>query len=233
MILALVFLFLILGVVLKYLKWDWLIAGYNTMSKEQKQEVDIEGLRNFLSNSMFIMSAIFLVAFLFSYVGYNTSALVAFIMLIVYSIFMMFYVQRFYRNKKIQRKNIIIIIAILLITGALIRGVFLFGAGDTEISVDSQEIIISGMYGTTISLDELKEIRLIEQIPRIIVRTNGYSLGNTLKGNFKLEEYGKVKLFLVSDQGPFLLLRNQEDTYIINYKESTKTDALYKEICNK
>ncbi len=227
LILAFIFMFVLLGGALKYFKWDWLIAGYNTMSKEKKQEVDIEGLRNFMSNSMFIMAAISLVAFLFAYAGYNTSALVVFVMIIIYSVFMIFYAQRFNLNKENQRKNAIIVVVILLVIGVFVFGLVLFGGGVTEVVVDSQEIIISGMYGTTIPLNELQDIQLIEQIPRIITRTNGYSAGNTLKGNFKLEEYGQGKLFLVSDQGPFLLLRDQEDFYIINYEEAAKTEELY------
>ncbi len=227
LILALTFLFLLLGIALKFLKWDWLIAGYNTMSKEKKQEVDIVGLRNFLSNSMFIMATIFLVAFLFFYAGYNIAGQVIFSILIVYSIFMTFYLQRFNHNKKNRSKTVIILLLLLLVTGVFVFGLIFFGGKEPEVLIDTDQITISGMYGLTIPIDELTEIQLIEQIPQITARTNGYSVGSILKGNFKLEEYGKGKLFLMSDQGPFILLRSQEDFYIINFNEVDKTMELY------
>ena len=36
-----------LGVMIRYFKWYWLIAGYNTMTRERKRQVDIEGLGKF------------------------------------------------------------------------------------------------------------------------------------------------------------------------------------------
>ena len=41
LIVAIGVLFLVMGVMIKHFKWYWLIAGYNTMSKEQKKKVDI------------------------------------------------------------------------------------------------------------------------------------------------------------------------------------------------
>lgn len=231
--LGITFLFVVLRFVIRYLKWDWLIAGYNTMSKEKKQEIDIEGLRTFLGNSMFIIAAIFLVAFLFDYMGQNTSALIAFYGLIAYVIFMMFYGQRFNHNKKDQRKGTIVAAAILILSGAFVFGMMLYGGGEPEISVTAQEITIGGMYGTTVYTSELQEVQLVDNLPRITARTNGYAVGNILKGYFRLEEYGKAKLFLVSYQGPFLLLRDSENLFIINYEDTSKTEALFELIAGK
>ena len=36
--------FIILGIIIKYGKMYWLIAGYNTMPKEEKEKYDIEGI---------------------------------------------------------------------------------------------------------------------------------------------------------------------------------------------
>ena len=46
----------VLGVAIKNGKMYWLIAGYNTMSKEEKAKVDIEGIATLFRNVMFVMA---------------------------------------------------------------------------------------------------------------------------------------------------------------------------------
>ncbi len=36
----LVLMFVILGIMIKYFKWSWLIAGYNSSSKAEKEKYD-------------------------------------------------------------------------------------------------------------------------------------------------------------------------------------------------
>ena len=50
MIYFIAILFALMAAALKYFKWYWLIAGYNTMSKSEKENVDEEGLGNFMGN---------------------------------------------------------------------------------------------------------------------------------------------------------------------------------------
>ena len=46
-------LFVLLGILIKYGKMNFLIAGYNTMSKEERDKVDIKKLANLFKNTMF------------------------------------------------------------------------------------------------------------------------------------------------------------------------------------
>ena len=50
----------VLGVAVKYFKWYWLIAGYNTMPREKKEKVDVAAWA-ILGNWMFILAGLFLV----------------------------------------------------------------------------------------------------------------------------------------------------------------------------
>ena len=51
-------LFIALGVLIKYGKMYFLIAGYNTMSKKEKEKYNIEGIATVFRNGMFGMSLI-------------------------------------------------------------------------------------------------------------------------------------------------------------------------------
>ena len=48
--------FIILGILIKYGKMYWLIAGYNTMPKEEKEKYDLDGIATVFRNVMFGMA---------------------------------------------------------------------------------------------------------------------------------------------------------------------------------
>lgn len=51
-------LFIVLGALIKYGKMYFLIAGYNTMSKEEQEKYDIEGIANVFWNAMLGMGVV-------------------------------------------------------------------------------------------------------------------------------------------------------------------------------
>ncbi|MPQ45366.1 DUF3784 domain-containing protein [Clostridium tarantellae] len=68
-------LFIFIGIMLSLGKWSFLIAGFNTMSKEEKQKYDVISLCKFMgkfmfviafSISLFILSDIFMMNMLFN-----------------------------------------------------------------------------------------------------------------------------------------------------------------------
>ena len=52
---------LIVGWLIKYKKVTWLISGYNTASKQEKQQYDIDKLCKYMGNFIFILAGIFFV----------------------------------------------------------------------------------------------------------------------------------------------------------------------------
>src|SRR5699024_11198478 len=55
--------FVTLGVLIKHGKMYWLIAGYNTMSQEEKEKYNIEGIATVFRNAMFGMSLIIILGY--------------------------------------------------------------------------------------------------------------------------------------------------------------------------
>lgn len=54
--------FIVLGILIKYGKMYFLIAGYNTMTQEEKAKYDIEGIATVFRNAMFGMAALLVMA---------------------------------------------------------------------------------------------------------------------------------------------------------------------------
>ena len=49
---------IILGYLIKYKKWSFLIAGYNTSSKEEKEKYDEDALCRAIGNLLFLLGGI-------------------------------------------------------------------------------------------------------------------------------------------------------------------------------
>ena len=56
--------YVILGILIKYGKMHFLIAGYNTMSKEEQEKYDIEGIASLFRNVMFAMALIVILGYI-------------------------------------------------------------------------------------------------------------------------------------------------------------------------
>jgi len=54
-------LFIVLGILIKYGKMYFLIAGYNTMSKEEQAKVDVAGVATVFRNAMFGMALLMII----------------------------------------------------------------------------------------------------------------------------------------------------------------------------
>ncbi|MBQ0787433.1 MAG: DUF3784 domain-containing protein [Oceanihabitans sp.] len=55
--------FILLGALIKYGKFYFLIAGYNTMSKEEKENYNIEGIATLFRNVLFGMAALMIIGY--------------------------------------------------------------------------------------------------------------------------------------------------------------------------
>ena len=81
------------------------------------------------------------------------------------------------------------------------------------------------MYGITTSVESME---LVESIPAIKRKTNGFNYGSTLKGSFDLEEFGPCTLFTQSKEGPFIFLKTTGGTpIIINTESKINTEELF------
>jgi Na+/H+ antiporter NhaC len=66
MLILVAFIFIALGIAIKYGKMYFLIAGYNTMPKEKQQQYNIDGIASVFRNAMFGMTLILILGHLLS-----------------------------------------------------------------------------------------------------------------------------------------------------------------------
>ena len=101
----------------------------------------------------------------------------------------------------------------------------------TRITVGEETIKISGMYGREIPVTDIVSVDLLDEMPPIAMRTNGSDTGNQAKGHFKFKNGEKCMLF-IHKKAPYIQLRTTDNLYYLNLSDKEKTVELYETIKN-
>lgn len=87
----------------------------------------------------------------------------------------------------------------------------------------SVSLRIGGMYGETIPLSNIESIVLLDTLPRITFRENGFALGRISKGYFRTADKERVKLILNTKTPPYILITKTNSRKIYYSARSAST----------
>ncbi len=227
-------LLLLMGVLIKKFKFYWLISGYNTASKERQEQMDKEGLGRFMGNYLYFLAGMFVVVFLLMWFDLEKVSFFVFLIIILSTIYVVIKAQKYdkgaYNPDGSMKMGQKITIGIISLVTVGVIGMVLYGLVPTKYVLNEDSLTIKGMYGESISYKDMKKVELVESLPEIKVRTNGYALNDVLKGHFKLEQLGKAKLFIQFGNPPYIIIHTDKGYLIINEPDRAKTSQLYEEI---
>ena len=97
---------LVMGFAVHVLKWNMLIAGYNTMPKEKKKNVDTKGLSKFLGLFAYISAAYFFCLAALEFLGIPVPASPVIFIFIVWTMYVLFTAQKYDGNTKRGQKHL-------------------------------------------------------------------------------------------------------------------------------
>lgn len=225
-------LLIVMGIGIKFFKWHFLISGYNTMSKEKKKNVDIDGLGNLIGNFLFVVSFIILFSGGMDFLGYKLFSLISLITIMPLTIILIIMAQRYDHNhkKKGKRTGLIAIISLVFGIFVLVSGFLIRATLNPKVVLSGEKIEVGGLYKRDITIADIESISLEETMPKVLSKTNGMDVGYSLRGSFKLEGEEKSTLFVQQNNPPFIHIRTDDRLHIINFKEREKTLELYNKI---
>ena len=102
----------------------------------------------------------------------------------------------------------------------------------TKFEIFSDLIIISDFaYPANIPNYAIKSISMVEKLPKVMMRSNGYGGLRMWKGIFRILG-GKRALFYVEDhfKGPLIKIETVRESVYINFKNKEQTHQLYDEL---
>ncbi len=88
----------------------------------------------------------------------------------------------------------------------------------------------SAIYGAEIPMREVDGVSLEQTLPRVLRRTNGFAMGGTLRGHFRLDRLGSGQLFVTMGAPPYIVVRTRRDFVVVNFNEPERTRTLYADL---
>ncbi len=207
-----------------------MIAGYNTMPAEKKKNIDIDGLSRYMRNVMIIMGlATILLYLVFRWIGWIYLAnMVILLVVLVGSVILFLTSQKYDHNQGKKSRFQYIVLGVVLL---FLSGIFLFGFMTTKTQINGDMIRFTGMYGKEMKVSEIEKVELTDTIPAILIKTNGFSIGPVHKGNYKLEGFGKCRLYINAGKGQYLIITDKSGfRTILRYKKDQDSRVIYERI---
>ena len=101
---------------------------------------------------------------------------------------------------------------------------------DTEIK-DNYFTVKAVGYEFSINIDDIEEVQLMDKMPKdSFTRTNGGATEEYNIGNYKGNTYGKCMLFIWNGYGPVVMIKGDNKTVFVNYKEDGEALKLYEQL---
>ncbi|HZH93289.1 MAG TPA: hypothetical protein VFD79_04235 [Tissierellaceae bacterium] len=134
------------------------------------------------------------------------------------------------RNGNKGRSWAITLMSIIFGITVLVAGILLVVVLDPDVQVVGDRIQVSGLYKRDIHLEDVEDVSLKKELPVIQDQVNGLSIGNTLRGTFRIEGGEISTMFVQKNTPPFIHIRTGERLFVINFRDSQETEDLYGEI---
>lgn len=222
-------LFAAIGFIITEHNAHYLLSGYNTLSEEGKKTIDLKKYVPRFRKFHLFLGFSFMAGGLLLIFLVNES--VAAVFLGTYPILAYVYFawigskQSGFTLTKWHKGSIVAMLVSLIAVGII----FVVGFKESHLDVGSEGIELDGGYGETIARAEIKSVTLVNQLPQINFKSDGFAVGGVRKGYFVTKQGEKVKLILNSSSMPCILI-TKTDGGKIYY---SATDSLNRRIYTK
>ncbi len=223
-------LFVAMGFIITELNAKYFLSGYNTMNETERKKIDLTSyIPHFKKFHIWFGVSFFIIGSLLLYfVGEDKISL----FLGVYPVAA--YIYFFWRSTKhgnkfgLQRN----VFTTLVLLGTLLFVTVMFAreTKESKIILHSNMIEFQGSYGEQVSQSDILSVELIDHLPKITMRTNGFSSGSIKRGYFKTSEGERIKLILNADTSPYMLFTKNNGGKIYFAAKEKPTEELYNEI---
>lgn len=225
----------ILGLFMRKGKGLMLLAGYNTMSKPDRDKIDKKTLSKMAGNLLLRMSLELVMLGVTMYLGLTWAYIAFLIILLADPCVLAVKMSRKTKKTATSKTSRSVFIAISAVVCIAVAVMFIYGEKDPFVRFSDQSIQIDAMYGVNLSVTDITEITLIDQCMKDIgigQRTNGYGgIGSTLKGHFYSEPLGDHLLFVKSESSPTIFIgREGTENIYISFSNAEKTKTIFAQL---
>lgn len=208
-----------------------LLSGFHRRPEEEQEYLHesgyLDAMGKLLTITFWIFVAVFILGLLPIPFGFELGIGLFLIILLGGLI----WVQRYEMPHK-RKKMTWITAGISGATLALIIGTIGYGYLNNDVQVNHDTFEITGSYGVEWKIDHIESVELLDALPEVEMKTNGFAAGNLLKGKFRLEEpYGIGRLFIDKKANtPVLYVATKDDYVMVNRAKDNDIKSIYKQL---
>lgn len=207
----------------------YILSGYNMMSEEDRALVDIDGfLRVFKRFHIFLGVSLFVLVAGLTFINENLAAVILGVYPLAAYCYLLFKTRTYFSMVRSQRIGSLIGIAVLLVTLVGVFYLFWNGFRNSTIVLNKETLEITGMYGEKIHRNDLVDVQLVNELPAIKMRSNGFAAGDYRKGYFKTKDRRTVLLYTNENAKPYLMLETKAEKIFFSSNEELSAEIFSK-----
>lgn len=208
------------------------IAGYNTLPQKERDKINVKAYSRFMRNCFFLMGGlIILVSSILTWLKMSHAIGTSVLVILIIGVFLTIFLSRKYSKGVTSSRINTTSLWIVLITIFSVVLISIYVAEPAGVGVKDNVLYITGVYGMSIPLEKVTKVEILDTLPSVRMRTNGLSFGKFHKGNYRMENIGRVKLYLHSGKPPYLVIYSEGNVpIIVNRSTPEKIERLYQQL---
>lgn len=207
----------------------YILSGYNTMSEAERALFDIEGyLKLFKRFHIILGVSLFVGTMLISLINNNWASMFMTLYPLVAYMYLIIAGSKFNANKS-QKMASYVVGGVVLVVAALVVISQFSDYETSELVLKDNVLEIKGSFGVTMTKQEILDQKLINELPEISFKLNGFAAGDYAKGSFKLKNGRAVKIYVNKKVSPVILLNTSKGDIYYNADDGDLSE-LYKKI---
>ncbi|OIU71819.1 DUF3784 domain-containing protein [Rossellomorea aquimaris] len=223
-------LFTLLGWAIRYKKVYELISGYAARSEEEKEELIRNGYPQ-KNGSLLLLTALGMLLLLpLALTHFRFTMEVQFGFMLIFLMGGMIYLSKYEVPRK-RRRSYWISSILMAAVFALIGGITFIGYQKNELIVSKDSFQITGMYGDKWDKGKIETVELLDEMPEVTWKINGFGLSKKAKGVFKVKDYGRSLLF-IKKESSYIYVKVKNQHLFINGGSPEETRLWYEELAD-
>jgi hypothetical protein len=220
--------FLLLGWAVRYKKVYGLISGYISRPAKEQEELVKNGYPQKMGGLLILTAVGMLILLPLAFTSFTYVMEVQFGFMLIFLMGGMIYLSKYEIPSKRKRSYWISSILMIVVFG-VIGGLTIAGYQKNDLIVSDDSFEITGMYGDEWRKEDIKSVKLLDEMPEVTWKINGFGLSTMAKGVFKVKDYGKSLLF-IEKEPPYIYVNVGEEHIFINGSSPEETRSWYWEL---